>query len=446
MPQFTFDKYTAPEIARKLRSWIDPEKLDRSTIDESIAIASHPKVRSVALMPDVHTTGNGAPNGAVILAEKAHLPLAVGYDQGCGMAVVDTGLTRDDVRDGVPEIMESIKRAVPAKEGNLRSGMKLLDAQSVYPPLHGETRRDSLAAVEQLESAMREVVGDTRPRLEKLAKKHPGRNAKKRLQQWATTIGNIRVHAGTLGGGNHFLELQADERDRVWLMVHSGSRGPGFKTCNLFLALADSLNRAENNNRPTGRLAWIDERSELGDLFSRLLAFNQAFANWNRRAMLRNALTAMQLADRISADQITDLHHNYAIGETHEGAAVIVHRKGATAARRSEPVIIPGSMQTESIIGSGRGHRAAYESCSHGAGRAMSRRRAKQTLSEQLTAGQRFLPGVGGEQVYLARAKGANPIDELGDAYKPFADIIRMQEGELIDVTHRLRPLGVLKG
>ncbi len=404
------DKRSISAEARvPIKSWCpDPEP---DALAQAANLAAHPEVEGhVALMPDCHV-GYGMPIGGVIACPRAVIPNAVGVDIGCGMGAVRTSLTAEAVADRtrLRAILEDIKRRVPVGEGNShRSRQDWKGFEAYLDALDGET---------------------------------PG---------WLGGHGldHDRKNLGTLGGGNHFIELQADTEGTLWIMLHSGSRNLGYRVASHYHKLAQALNQRWHSQLPAADLAFLPIDCEDGQDYLRDMQFALAYAAENRRRML--AAVKEALADHlpgIAFVEAINIHHNYAAREEHFGRPVWVHRKGATAARRGELGIIPGSMGTSSYIVRGRGNPDSFASCSHGAGRTMGRAEASRRLTleecDRAMEGivfDRWHKGGGGK-----RRQGAFDFGEAPQAYKDIDRVIA-QQLDLIEPLVKLRPLGVIKG
>jgi len=360
----------------------------------------------LAAMPDVHL-GKGSTIGSVIPTVGAIVPAAVGVDIGCGMMAARTSLSAADLPDNLHALRSAIEAAVP----------------------HGKTfgKRDAGAWDEPpagVDAAWRELLGGFR----RIADKYP---------QLERT--NNRLHLGTLGTGNHFVEVCLDEAGQVWFMLHSGSRGVGNAIGTLFIQLAQDDMRQHLANLPDRDLAYFKEGSRHFDDYVEAVGWAQDFARHNRALMMRNVVAAARriVAKPFMADvEAVNCHHNYVQRETHFGHDIFVTRKGAVAAHRGQLGIIPGSMGAKSFIVRGLGNEEAFCSCSHGAGRTMSRTQAKKvfTVADQLraTAG-------------VECRKDAGVIDEIPMAYKDI-DAVMAAQSDLVEVVHTLRQVICVKG
>jgi tRNA-splicing ligase RtcB len=376
-------------------------------------IASLPFVfRHVAAMPDVHL-GMGATVGSVIATKGAIVPAAVGVDIGCGMQAVRTGLAASDLPDSLGGIRSAIERAVPHGRTH-QGGPGDRGAWSDVPPIVGERWR---------------ALGDD-PRYERLVERHPkvDRNAAP------------EKHLGTLGTGNHFIELCLDQQDRVWLMLHSGSRGIGNRIGTYFIERAKKDVERSGTRLPDKDLSWLDEKSELFEDYVSAVSWAQDYAAANRETMLRAVLGATaQALGRESlgtGEEAISCHHNYVARERHFGEDVLVTRKGAVDASAGRLGIIPGSMGQRSYIVRGKGNSESFHSCSHGAGRRMSRGAARRRFTLADLARQT-------EGVECRKDEGV--LDEIPGAYKDL-DLVMAAQADLVDVVHTLRAVLTVKG
>lgn len=364
--------------------------------------------RHIAVMPDVHL-GKGSTIGSVIPTQGAIIPAAVGVDIGCGMMAVCTTLTATDLPDNLHEMRCAIERAVPHGRTSTRSGRDKGAWET--PP----------AAVDAMWAALAEGF-------ERITEKHP------RLIKT-----NNHKHLGTLGTGNHFIEICLDEADRVWIMLHSGSRGVGNAIGTHFIELAQKDMQQHIANLPHRDLAYFEEGSTHFADYVEAVGWAQDFARRNRVVMMQNVIGAVHdvIGKPFAASvEAVNCHHNYVQKETHFGAEIFVTRKGAVSARKGELGIIPGSMGAKSFIVRGLGNEESFCSCSHGAGRAMSRTQAKKRFSvadqERATA-------------HVECRKDADVIDEIPMAYKDIDAVMHAQR-ELVEVLHTLRQVVCVKG
>ena len=393
-----------------LKVWDKGVQIEVEALAQRERISQLPFVfKHTALMPDGHL-GIGATVGSVIATKGAIVPAAVGVDIGCGMCAVQTTLTANDLPDNLRNIRRAIEKAVP----------------------HGRTdhggRRDK-GAWGELPRRQKGVWAQLERGYKDICEKHP------RLDR-----GNHVNHLGTLGTGNHFIEVCLDEADRVWFMLHSGSRGVGNRIGTYFIELAKKDLRQHIANLPDKDLAYFEEGAEHFDDYVEAVSWAQEFALYNRKLMLEQVIDAVSDSGEVrpftAEAQVVNCHHNYVARETHYGEEVLVTRKGAVRARLGDYGIIPGSMGARSYIVRGLGNEESFHSCSHGAGRAMSRNEAKRRFTtadhERATAG-------------IECRKDENVIDETPMAYKPIDDVMQAQR-DLVEVAHTLRQVVCVKG
>ena len=357
----------------------------------------------VAAMPDVHL-GIGATVGSVIPTVAAIIPAAVGVDIGCGMIATRLSLAASDLDEvRLRKIFDQISRDVPVGFAQHKD-------------------RDVRSA----------TIKPFRKPLERIVTKHPG--IEKRLgrrSSWAHQL-------GTLGGGNHFIEVCLDEEDRVWVMLHSGSRGIGNAIGSYFIELARKDAERNDLHLPDRDLAYFPEGARHFDDYVEAVGWAQDYARANRAEMMDLVLEAMrrQLPPFAAAEEAVNCHHNYVEREHHFGADVWLTRKGAIRARKGELGIIPGSMGARSYIVRGRGAAESFDSCAHGAGRRMSRSAAQKCFSvqdlEQQTRG-----------VVCRKDKGV--LDEIPGAYKDIDEVMANQS-DLVEVVHTLKQVLCVKG
>ncbi|MCK9569053.1 RtcB family protein [Candidatus Pacearchaeota archaeon] len=351
----------------------------------------------VALMPDCHT-GFGMPIGGVLATAGVVIPNAVGVDIGCGMCAVRTNLSVEDYAgrtDDWKAIIARIRKQIPV-------GPKHSDNPAGVGDM--PIRRDDLPIV-------------------------------------AGRFDAARFELGTLGGGNHFIEIQKGSDGFIWVMIHSGSRNVGYQVANHYNAVAVSSNRQWHSSvPPTAQLAFLPTDSAQGLLYLQEMQWCIEFARKNRAMMMNKVLnTILQTWMQAGFEALTDVAHNYAAMEYHFARNVIVHRKGATRARRGKIGIIPGSQGTCSYVVEGLGNPESFMSCSHGAGRTMSRKAAREQLS--LAAEMEALD----QQGIIHTLRSQDALDEAPGAYKPIADVMA-QQADLVRPLVELRPLAVIKG
>jgi tRNA-splicing ligase RtcB (3'-phosphate/5'-hydroxy nucleic acid ligase) len=360
-------------------------------------------------MPDVHW-GMGATIGSVIATRGAIVPAAVGVDIGCGMMAVQTTLHADHLPDNLHQTRLDIEAAVP--HGRTDNGG--VNDRGAW----GELPEESANRWAPLAEGYAAIIA-----------KHPKAKAY-----------NSARHIGTLGTGNHFIEICLDENGFVWVMLHSGSRGAGNKIGMYFIEQAKEEMRRSFVDKflPDQDLAYLVDHTELFDDYLEAVHWAQDFAMENRKAMVGAVLRAIRKT--LPAFELTETavncHHNYVSREHHFGANVLVTRKGAVRAREGDLGIIPGSMGTGSFIVRGKGNADSFHSCSHGAGRAMSRGAAKKAIT--LAQHAEAMKGIEGRL-------DADVIDESPAAYKDVNAVMAAQS-DLVDIVHRLRQVVNVKG
>ncbi len=364
--------------------------------------------RWVAAMPDVHW-GMGATVGSVIPTVGAIVPAAVGVDIGCGMMAVETSLKASDLPDSLANVRAAIERAVP----------------------HGRTanRGRDKGAWSEPPKAVAAAWKPLQTRFDRIVDKNK-----------AIEKSNTAVHLGTLGTGNHFIEICLDERQHVWVMLHSGSRGVGNRIGSHFIAVAKREMERWKISLPDQNLAYLPEGSEHFADYVEAVEWAQDFARQNRELMMAATLKALADAKGIPPFELgtmaVNCHHNYVAREHHYGKDVLVTRKGAVRAQSGDLGIIPGSMGTRSYIVRGKGNPESFNSCSHGAGRAMSRTEAKKrfTLADHAAA-----------TAGIECRKDEDVIDETPAAYKDIDAVMEAQK-DLVEVVHTLKQVVCVKG
>ena len=364
--------------------------------------------KHVAVMPDAHW-GMGATVGSVIPTVGAIVPAAVGVDIGCGMAALRTDVRASALPDSLGALRTAIEAAVP--HGRTDNGGR--NDTGAWP---GEPPAMVTTAWEGLEDGYARI-------LERHAKAtHP------------RALG----HLGTLGTGNHFIELCLDEGDRLWVMLHSGSRGAGNKLGTYFIDLAKKEMRRWFVNLPDEDLAYLPEGTEHFGAYVRAVGWAQRYARLNRELMMAAVLDVLRRSfpDLATDEMAVDCHHNYVVKERHFGKDVWLARKGAVRAGAGELGIIPGSMGAKSFIVRGKGNAESFETCSHGAGRAMSRHEAKRrfTLDDHARA-----------TAHVECRKDEGVIDETPGAYKDI-DAVMAAQADLVEIVHTLRQVVCVKG
>ncbi len=392
-----------------IKAWIRDVPVEDQARQQLINVAKLPFIyRHVAVMPDVHL-GIGATVGSVIATDGAIIPAAVGVDIGCGMAAVRTNIRAADLPDSLSGWRSEIEAAVP----------------------HGRTdnggRNDIGAWRDQIPGAIAAAWAELEPRYRQALESHP-----KALHP--RTVG----HLGTLGTGNHFIELCLDEADGLWVMLHSGSRGAGNRIGSYFIELAKKEARRWFINLPDRDLAYLAEGSEYFAAYVRAVGWAQAYARANRALMMEAVLAVLRRHFPLLATSETavNCHHNYVAREEHFGKSVWVTRKGAVRAGEGELGIIPGSMGAKSYIVRGKGNRDSFMTCSHGAGRRMSRTAAQRTFTVEDHARA---------TAHVECRKDAGVIDETPGAYKDI-DAVMAAQRDLVEVVHTLRQVVCVKG
>lgn len=394
-----------------IKHWTKHVGMEEQAEQQLRNVAKMPFIhKHIAVMPDVHW-GMGATIGSVVPTEKAIIPAAVGVDIGCGMCAVPTSIMAHQLPDDLKGVRSAIEAAVPHGRSN-NGGQGDVGAWVDGPPNVFERFKD-------LQHEYVEVIT-----------KHPKlyRNA------------NPMKHLGTLGGGNHFIEVCLDESDRVWIMLHSGSRGIGNRIGMHFITLAKKDMQRWFINLPDQDLAYFPEGSEHFSDYLQALNWAQRFASRNRQVMLEEVVKAMTRVipnfNAVLDERVINCHHNYVSKEHHYGKNVWLTRKGAVRAREGDLGIIPGSMGRRSFIVRGKGNPESFCSCSHGAGRAMSRTQAKKQFSvedhERATIG-------------VECRKDEGVLDETPGAYKDI-DAVMSSQSDLVEVVHTLKQVVCVKG
>lgn len=394
-----------------IKAWV--ADLSQSIEDEAMKqlenLSSMPFIhKHVAVMPDVHW-GNGTSVGTVIATKGAIIPAAVGVDIGCGMMAVKLNLMAQDLPDNLFAVRSAIEAAVP--HGRTDNG--------------GPGDRGAWANVPV--STIQEWTG-LQSRYMRLTEKHP------------TVIHpSVLKHLGTLGTGNHFIELCLDEAQHVWVMLHSGSRGVGNKIGSHFIQKAKADMKRWFIQLPDVNLAYLPEGSDSFNDYMEAVGWAQDYARVNRQLMMDatvKAISSVIFGVFAQGGTAVNCHHNYVSRENHYGENILVTRKGAVQARKGTLGIIPGSMGAKSFIVRGKGCSESFHSCSHGAGRKMSRTAAKRlfTLQDHAQATQG-----------IECRKDIDVLDETPGAYKDIDEVMKSQE-DLVDIVHVLRQVVCVKG
>jgi tRNA-splicing ligase RtcB (3'-phosphate/5'-hydroxy nucleic acid ligase) len=385
-----------------IRMWADPAEVEQGALDQLRNVANLPWIHGVAVMPDVHY-GKGATVGSVIAMRDAVSPAAVGVDIGCGMTAVRSSLTVEDLPDDLSRLRAKIEKAVPVGRGMHKTSVD----PSGVPGLKERGWYEFWQGFDQLVRAVRPRRG--------------------------------RAHAqmGTLGSGNHFLEVCADDEGAIWVVLHSGSRNIGKELADHHIDIAMRL--PHNKDLPDPNLAVFIKGTPKMEDYRRDLFWAQEYARRNRAVMLaltQNVMRTYFKGRKVRFDQPISCHHNYVAEETYDGAELLVTRKGAIRAGAGDLGIIPGSMATGTYVVRGLGNAEAFNSASHGAGRRMSRNKAKRSFTvEDLLA----------QTEGVECRKDAGVIDEIPGAYKDLESVMAAQT-DLVEVVARLRQVICVKG
>ncbi|HLS50819.1 MAG TPA: RtcB family protein [Burkholderiaceae bacterium] len=385
--------------SRPIRIWTDD--VDDLALQQLKNLAQLPFIapHGVACMPDVHA-GLGATVGSVIATDSAIIPSAVGVDIGCGMNAVRLSLTADQLPDNLAPVRREIEKRVPVGLGR------------------GGSHRDRNAP---------QLPGDILQRYNQITDKHPGLFNR-----------NTQVQLGTLGSGNHFIEVCLDQNDDVWVMLHSGSRGPGNVIGRYFIERAKRHMESQGIKLPDRDLAYLSDGSADFNDYVEAVQWAQDYAFENRRFMMKAVLAGLrkQLPSFEITQEAINCHHNYVEQEEHFGQKLWVTRKGAIRAREDDLGIIPGSMGQRSYIVRGKGNAESYTSCSHGAGRRMSRREARRRFT---------LDDLREQTKGVESRKDRAVIDEIPGAYKDIDEVMARQT-DLVDVLYTLKQVVCVKG
>ncbi len=393
-----------------LKMFTDGVPVEQSAENQLLNISRMPFIHGhIAVMPDVHL-GKGATVGSVIPTLKAIIPAAVGVDIGCGMCAVKTNLRAEDLPDGLLQIRTAIEKAVP--HGRTNDGGQ--HDSGAWGDIPGHVGNNWALLEEEFK-----IICAKHPKVEKA---------------------NHVKHLGTLGTGNHFVEVCLDLQDNVWIMLHSGSRGVGNRIGSYFIQLAKEDMRKWHINLPDMDLAYMPEGTQYFRDYIQAVNWAQEYARINRDIMLEHTVNAIEKTLRrkilISGVEAINCHHNYVAKEKHNGQNVWITRKGAIRARTGDLGIIPGSMGARSFIVRGLGNRDSLQSCSHGAGRVMSRTAAKNTIT--LKQHKAALEGV------ECRNDGTT-LDESPSAYKDI-DAVMAAQSDLVEVVATLKQVLCVKG
>jgi tRNA-splicing ligase RtcB len=400
-----------PTAGAPIKAWIEGVPIEDQALQQLRNLAELPFIHHhVAAMPDVHW-GMGATIGSVIATKGAIIPAAVGVDIGCGMSAQRTTLTASDLPDDLGPLRSAIEAVIP--HGRTNDGGPGDRGAHQNPP-----------------ACVLDAVALLQPRLSDIVAKHAS---------IGKAANRAAIHAGTLGGGNHFVEVCLDEDQRVWVMLHSGSRGIGNRIGTYFIERARKEMERHFINLPDRDLAYLVEGSELFDDYVEAVGWAQDYAKLNRDLMMQAAIKALgeAVAKPFHCDcGAVNCHHNYVARERHFGANVMLTRKGAVSAREGQLGIIPGSMGAKSFIVAGKGNHESFCSCSHGAGRVMGRKEAKR----QFTVEDHIAATAGVEC-----RKDEGVIDETPAAYKSI-DAVMAAQDDLVEIRHTLKQVLCVKG
>lgn len=392
--------------SHKVKAWLPNNFIEKEAYDQVMNLTTLPFLyKHVAVMPDAHA-GKGSTVSSVIPTKGAVIPAAVGVDIGCGMLAVPTNLTANDLPDNLRFVRDAIENAVPVGFNSHPSDTHLLVTDWI-----GVNNNVKMLLIKDLYKISDGKLGQ-----------------------------GIAEQLGTLGGGNHFIEICLDEADRVWIMLHSGSRGIGNRIGQRFIELARKDMEKYFINLPDKDLAYLPQGTKHFEDYLVAVEWAQHYASRNRQVMLRLVVTALKTLfpslESIDEARVVSCHHNYVSYEHHYGTNIIVTRKGAVSAREGQLGIIPGSMGTKSYIVRGKGNQESFCSYSHGAGRVMSRTKARAvfTLEDHARATQ---------GVECRKDEGV--LDETPGAYKDIDAVMEAQK-DLVDILHTLRAVVCVKG
>ena len=379
------------------------DEIEYDAISQLINVSKLPFIHShIAAMPDVHC-GKGATIGSIIPTKGAIIPAAVGVDIGCGMQAVRLGLKRRDLPKDLLKMRKNIEKLVPI-------GFSMNEPSNAH----------------------KKACKDLDSRLDEILKKHPElmKMVKNLPKTWVCQM-------GTLGGGNHFIEVCYDQDDQVWVMLHTGSRGLGNAMGRYFISLA-KRNMPKDVNLPNKDLAYFSEGTKLFDDYLEAVLWAQDYAKTNRDVIMREVLSVVdkKFSYHQSKHSIIDCHHNYVAQEEHFGQKIWVTRKGAIRAAKGDIGIIPGSMGAKSFIIEGLGCDDSFQSCSHGAGRKMSRSKAKRSFTRKDLEAQ---------TKGIECRKDKEVLDEIPSAYKDI-DSVMQKQSDLVDIKYTLKQVVCIKG
>ena len=382
--------------SKPIYCWLPIEDIEKSALDQAKNLANLPFIHHhVSLMPDCHT-GYGMPIGGVLATENVIIPNAVGVDIGCGMCAIQSSINeREITTNKLKQIMGLIRDSIPV-------GFD-----------HHKEKQDEY---------FMPVILNELPIIE---------------NQYNAAVRQI----GTLGGGNHFIEIQKDIDGKIWIMIHSGSRNLGFKVAKHYNDKAKELNkRWFSSVDPAWELAFLPIGERITNYYINEMKYCVDFALANRKLMMEYVKQAIyEIYPHVFFDNFINIAHNYAVLENHYGKDVWVHRKGATLAREGIIGIIPGSQGTSSYIVEGLGKKESFCSCSHGAGRLMSRKKARETLDLNTEIEKLSSKGI------IHSIRNQKDLDEASSVYKNIDEVMKNQD-DLVKILFELKPLAVIKG
>lgn len=392
-----------------VKMWVGDMEVEQAALVQIMNISQLPILAGhMAIMPDVHM-GKGATVGSVIPTRSAIIPAAVGVDIGCGMAAAMTNLTADDLPDSLFNIRNGLERVIPVGFEEHKGGI----------PSVGGPYADVL-----------------RKKHKKIMERYNGLAIKDKLGR--ADENKIGRQIGTLGSGNHFIELCLDAENRVWIMLHSGSRGIGNQIGTVAIEMAKEIAATRAYALVDKDLAWLDEGTEAFDAYIEGMHWAQDYARLNRDTMMNLALVELKrrFENLKVIGEVVNCHHNFTSFEEHNEQGMWITRKGAVSARYGEMGIIPGSMGAKSFIVRGKGNTESYCSCSHGAGRKHSRNQAKKLFTELDLAAQ---------TAGVECRKDDGVLDEIPGAYKDIDQVMAAQV-DLVETVHTLKQVLCIKG
>lgn len=409
-PEYKVSDKLAP-IGKPVKVWLeDKTDLEKSCLEQIVNLSNLPFIHShLAVMPDTHK-GYGMVIGGVMGTIDVIIPNAVGVDIGCGMIAVKlSGITMDEIMSRREEIVHQILRAIPTGKYHRKS--PLMSANKLHDMLFDKVSCTNEAPTPVMDE-----------------------------QNKANRIAN---QLGTLGGGNHFIEIQKDQTNQPWIMIHSGSRNFGKQVADYYNKVAKDLNKKYHSKvPPEWDLAFLPRGTQVFDMYWREMHLALEFALMNRNCMLEEAVKAIEnLFDKyVRQEEYINIHHNYASIENHFGKNVYIHRKGATLAKKDTVGIIPGSMGTKSYIVKGKGSRNSFHSCSHGAGRVLGRKAAKKKYTREEVL--KYYSDLG---IVIGKTNMKDVAEECDWAYKSIENVMENQK-DLVKILHELTPVAVVKG